>query len=264
MITKQFLERQIVKVGNSAGVILPREWLNGKAKIQLVEKPLNIKRDIFNILNSYLEDIIGIYVVGSYARSEQTNKSDVDVLVITNKNNKKIDVGKYHIILITQKGVEDTLRTNIMPLLPMIIEAKPLLNSKFIEEYKKIKITGRNLKWHLEIVKSGLKIIKSSMGLTKDSERNCADSVAYSLILHLRSVYIIDCLRNKKLWNRNEFLRLIKSISGSLKAYEGYLRVKNNNKILMEELPLKESGKLYNYISKRIEEQEKWLKAKKE
>ena len=37
---KQELIKQIVKVGNSAGVILPREWLNGKARIELIEKAI--------------------------------------------------------------------------------------------------------------------------------------------------------------------------------------------------------------------------------
>ena len=57
---------------------------------------------------------------------------------------------------------------------------------------------------------------------------------------------------------------MIKEISGSLRAYDGYLRVKNDNKILMDGLPLQEAEKLYDYISKKIKEQEKWLKAKKE
>ena len=77
----QELIKPIVKFGNSAGVILPREWLNGKAKIELVEKPLNINKDILEILEPYFNDIQGIYLVGSYARGEQTQESDIDVLV---------------------------------------------------------------------------------------------------------------------------------------------------------------------------------------
>ena len=65
------LVRKIVRVGNSAGVVLPREWLNGTAKVELVRKPLDIKGDILKILEPYLEDISGIYLVGSYARGEQ-------------------------------------------------------------------------------------------------------------------------------------------------------------------------------------------------
>ena len=68
------LVRPIVRVGNSAGVILPREWLNGKAKIELIARPLDIKKEVFEILEDYFQDIIGIYLVGSYARNEQNDE----------------------------------------------------------------------------------------------------------------------------------------------------------------------------------------------
>ena len=78
---EQELVKQVVRVGNSAGVILPREWLNAKAKVKLVGEPLNIKKNVLEILAPYLGDVIGIYIVGSYAREEETERSDVDVLV---------------------------------------------------------------------------------------------------------------------------------------------------------------------------------------
>ena len=71
--------------GNSAGVLLPREWKNKEVKVILIDRTLQIKKEIFDILNDYLSDIVGIYLVGSYARGEQIERSDVDVLVITNK-----------------------------------------------------------------------------------------------------------------------------------------------------------------------------------
>ena len=87
---EQELIKPIVKVGNSAEVLMPKEWINGKEYIKLIKKPLNLKKDILEILDSYLEDILGVYLVGSYERNEQKDESDVDVLVITEKENKKI------------------------------------------------------------------------------------------------------------------------------------------------------------------------------
>ena len=55
---------------------------------------------------------------------------------------------------------------------------------------------------------------------------------------------------------------LIKKISGSLKAYEGYLRVKDDGPE-REELPILEAEKLYDYILKKIKEHEKWAKRKR-
>ena len=86
------LTKRIVKVGNSAGVVLPREWLDGTAKIELVRKPIDIKKDVFKIIDPYLEHILGIYLTGSYARGEESERSDVDILVITNNINKKMKI----------------------------------------------------------------------------------------------------------------------------------------------------------------------------
>ena len=118
---KYELTKQIVKVGNSAGVLLPREWLNGMARVELVKKPIDIQKNVLEIIGDYLEDAIGIYLTGSYARGEESERSDVDILVITNSVNKRIVRGVYNIILISKEKVEKTLEHNILPLLPMLL-----------------------------------------------------------------------------------------------------------------------------------------------
>lgn len=255
------LIRNIVKVGNSAGVVLPREWLNGKARIELVEKPINVKKDILEILENYLEDIIGIYLIGSYARGEQTDRSDIDVLVITNKTNENINQNKYHFILISKSNIEDALKTFILPVLPMLREAKPVVNADLIREYKKTKLTRNNLKFYFEITKSGVNLNKAFIEFDEDYESNCSDANAYSLILHIRSTYIVDCIIKNKIWDNKLFINLIEEIAGSSKAYEGYLRIKDNKKI-REELPVKEAKKLQEYLQKKIKEHEEWIKRK--
>ena len=133
---KQELIKPVVKLGNSAGIVLPKEWYGGKAKVKLIKKPLNINKDVLEILEPYLYDIQGIYLVGSYARGEQTEKSDVDVVIVTNKINKKIEQGNYNLILISQEEVENSLNNNVLPILPMLKEAKALLNKDLISGYK--------------------------------------------------------------------------------------------------------------------------------
>lgn len=258
------LIKPVVKVGNSAGVVLPKEWLNGKARVELLEKPLDMKREVFDILEPYLEDIVGVYLVGSYARGEETRESDVDVLAITNNINKNLALGKYEIILISKNKIEVALKKNALPVIPMLLEAKTLLNKELIKEYAKYcKLNKANLKSRIELSKSALAINREMIKLDKEWPSNCSDAVAYSLVLNLRTVYIIDKLRYNKKISGREMASLIKKISGSLTAYDGYLRVKNNKKH-MEKLPVEEAEKLYNYTSKRLEEIEKWLKGKKD
>jgi len=86
--------------GNSAGVIIPKKWLGKQVKITLIDRTTEIKKEVFKIIDPYLEDIIGIYITGSYARGEQTKESDIDIIVISNntkKNNNLRQVQYLHI-----------------------------------------------------------------------------------------------------------------------------------------------------------------------
>ena len=185
---KQELVKKVIRVGNSAGVLVPKEWINGKAHVELVEKPVNIKSEVLEILDSRLEDVVGIYIVGSYARNEQKEDSDVDVLVITNKTEERLEKEKYNLVIIPEEKIAKILEGNILPLLPMIKEANPLLNSTLIEKYKDTKLTKKNLKFHLETTKSALKVVKEAIELAKIDNENISDNVMYSLVLRLREV----------------------------------------------------------------------------
>ena len=44
------LIKKTIRVGNGAGVLLPKEWLNTEVKVVL--QPLNIEKDILDILRN--------------------------------------------------------------------------------------------------------------------------------------------------------------------------------------------------------------------
>ncbi len=258
------LIRKIVKVGNSAGVVLPREWLNGTARVELVKKPLDINKDILEILEPYLEDVIGVYLTGSYARGEERKNSDVDVLVITNKISKKIESGKYNIIMVNEKDLMEHVNKIALPLMPMIVEAKSFINSNLLRQIsEKIQITKQNVRPIIELAKSALKINRSFLDLDKELGQYTGTAVAYSLILNLRSLYLINCLRRNKKWSSKELKSIIKRVAGSLILYEGYIRNKNDEKP-REDIPINEAEKLYAYVDNEIKEVEKWLRGKKD
>ncbi len=259
---KNELVKPIVRVGNSAGVLLPREWLNGTARVELLKKPLNLNKEILEILEPYLEDTLGVYLTGSYARGEETERSDIDVLVITNKTNKQIKNGKYNIILILKDNLEETLNNNILPILPMLIEAKPIMNAELTKGYRDTPLTKKNMAYYIETTKSALGVNKAIIESDKELSKGCSDAVAYSLILRLRSYYIIDCIINGKKWNNKELIGLIKSVSGSEAAYEGYIRGKDKKK-QTQELPTEEAEKIYIYVERGIKKHEEWLARKK-
>ena len=260
---EQSLVKKIIKVGNSSGVLLPKEWYGGEAKIELVVKPLDVKNDILRILGPHLNSVLGVYLVGSYARGEQRKGSDVDVLAITFDINKRIKSSKYDIIMISKERLYQLLKKNILPLLPMIKEAKVILNSVLLKEYSNISINRDNLNFHIETTKSAMGVINAEIDLCRDEgEKFVSDASAYSLILRLRGVYIVQCLIDEKEYANRDFIVLVKDIAGSKDAYDGYLRVKDEIKE-GRKLLLKEAEKLHAYIIKKIRKQEEWAKRKK-
>jgi len=257
------LVKRTIKVGNSAGVLLPREYLNSQVKIIL--EPRNVAKDVIEILleEKLLPETIGVYITGSYARGEQSVNSDIDVLVVTNKIERKITKEKYEILLVTKKTLDNQLKNNILPLLPMIKEAEAIINRKLLDSYKNTKLTKKNLRGYFEIVKSGLKVNKSAINVHIDMESDyVSDAIAYSLVLNLRSSYIVDCLIKNKIWSKKGLINLIKKITGSNKSYEGYQRVKTKKK-LGEKLAVDEATLLYEYTLSNLNKQERWLKARR-
>ncbi len=257
------LVKTAIRVGNSAGVLLPKEYLNSEVKIVLT--PLNIEKDVLNILleKNLLQEVIGVYILGSYARKEQSIESDIDILVITSKTEKRIKKERYDLLLIKKETLEEQLKNNFLPLFSMIKEAIPIVNKDFLIKYKHIKINKKKVEKYLDITKSGARLNRAALNVEKEiKSENVSDAIAYSLILHLRSWYIVNHLLKDKLWNNKGLINLIKKITGSKKAYEGYLRTKLNKK-RRKELPFNEAEKLYNYLIKKIKEHEKWLKIRK-
>ncbi|MBU4086084.1 MAG: DUF2080 family transposase-associated protein, partial [Nanoarchaeota archaeon] len=257
------LIKNTIRVGNSAGVLLPKEWLNSQVKIIL--EPRNIEKDIFEILlkEDLMKDILGLYLVGSYARGEQTIESDIDVLAITENTNKRIKSGKYEIICISEKELKKQLSTNILPVLAMLKEAKTIINPKLVKEYSNSRLNAENLKFHIETTKSAMKVVEKDIKISKEIGEKVSDDIIYSLILRLRTLYIIECIRKNKPWSKKDFLKLIKGIAGSTNSYEAYIRSKNN-KPARKEVSAEEAEKLRKNINIKLSELETWPRGKRD
>ena len=249
--------KKTVKAGNSSAVILPRAWLNQEVRVELVKKtPEMILYDVLEIIKAHvdLKDIIGIYLVGSYARGEEDKDSDIDLLVITSNIDREIiSENNYNILLVSSKLLNQKLRKDLLPVGQMIREAKPILNSVYLDSIEP-KITRENIKWYLDTTESKLKIIKQVIDKTSNKKSSClSDRIAYTLILRIRTLHIIKKMIEKKSYSKNEFIKLINHISGGENAYKRYLAVKNN---LSEKkgVSLGETEKLYCYLKNQLKE----------
>lgn len=250
--------KKAIKAGNSSAVILPRAWLNKEVRIELVKKtPEIMLRDVLEILKKYipLKSIIGTYLVGSHARGEEGEESDIDILIITDNIDKEmINEGIYNVLIVSYQLVNQKLDRDLFPVGQMIKEAKPLLNSNYLDSIQ-VKVTKKNVKWYIDTTEEKLEIIKEHIDSAKKAKdkmrEHLGDKIAYTLVLRIRTLEIIKKLIQNKDYSKKEFIKLIRKISKGNNAYERYLASKNN---LKEEnkLTLDEAENLYEYLKKDL------------
>ncbi len=128
MENKEFYRRAI-RVGNSAGVLLPKSLLGAEVKVSVVTPPLNIKQDLMKILDHYFEEIIGIYVTG-------IEKRKMDILVISHSISDHIDVPNYKIDLVPLSLIKKSIKEK-KPISQKILKSKPILNKKLLIDLKR-------------------------------------------------------------------------------------------------------------------------------
>ena len=220
-------EKIAQKFGNSSHVVLPKEYIG--RRIRFVTEPKtfnNITSEILEILKPYLENIVGIYLYGSYARNEQTIDSDIDVLVITSAKFKIIDkVDSYTIISTTIEGLESALNNNAVLILPIIKEAKTIINPNVLEKYKEYRFTKNNTKNFINSSKRILELNKKGLGLGFET-----GSLVYSLILRIRGLLMIKLMLNHRLYSKATLFNHLENNNFEKNEIEELYRIYNSEK----------------------------------
>lgn len=243
-----------VKAGNSSAVVLPRAWLNKEIRVELVKKTSEMMLfDTFKILKKYMpiESIVGIYLVGSYARGEEDIDSDIDILIITDNIDKEmINEGLYNILVVSYQLFHQKLKNNLFPIGQMIKEAKPLLNADYINDLN-IEVTRKNVKYYLDTSDEKINIIEEVLCKSKkEGKKDIGIKVGYTLILRIRTLEIIKKLIQKKNYSKKDFIKIIKRVSKGINAYDSYLSVKDDMK--EKKIKIKEAELLLEYLKKDL------------
>ncbi len=240
--------KQTRELGTSAGVLLPRKWLNKQVAVTLLFPSADeISKNVLKILfeKNLNEEIKGIYLVGSYSRGEQDINSDIDILVITHKINALINSDNYEILLVSEDNFSRDLSYNLN-YLSMIREIKVILNRELIEKYRNQK-PKLNIGKILTEIKKVLEINSESVKILEEKEKNIPDGIVYSVVLRLRELYLIKILLSKKPYSKKSFVKIVGN-----EIYSAYLRVKRNEKEL--------NNVSSKDINKLLELFEQWLK----
>lgn len=127
-VGKQEFIKKAIKVGNSAGVLLPKSLLGSEVKITLVKKPIDIKKDVLKILENYFEDLLGIYIINL--------GKQIEILAISAGIRKIISTGKYKISIVPLSIIKQDLK-NEPRLKIKLNQAKVILNKALLFDLKK-------------------------------------------------------------------------------------------------------------------------------
>lgn len=248
------LIKHVQKWGNDSGVLLPREWINKEVKITLIDRSPEIKNEVFDILDSYLDDIMGIYITGSYSRGEEDDNSDIDIIAISNSIKKEINSGKYNISIIPIDTIEKTLKNNPIMILPRLFEAKTITNQKLLDKLKETKINKDSFNNFIKDTEKIMEINHALIILDKDSEYLESNEIIYSIVLRLRGIYLIRCFLNKKHYLNSRFLNLIKKSVGEdyLNIYNVYRDIKEN-KPSKHKISVRIARRLLNLLKEEVD-----------
>ena len=224
---KDAVEKEVVSFGNGSIVYTPKKWVGKKVVVILEEKPLDIKGETMEILKPYLSSIEGVFLFGSFARNEQNEKSDIDLLVIADK---KIDLekkDKFDFLVKTKEQFEKEIKKD-PSLFPsqVVSEAKPVLNESLLNELKKIEATP-DFKNFFDDTLGAFKKTKELLETNKGKGFLDSNTAIYSLILRLKTLFIIQCRKKSRVFSNKRFKELLKKhdfseqkINALLEAYQ--------------------------------------------
>ncbi|MFH1052815.1 MAG: DUF2080 family transposase-associated protein [Candidatus Woesearchaeota archaeon] len=260
------IEKIVQKGGNSGHIYLPKDTVGKKVAVILIEKSLeDIKNEVIDILKPYLNDIKGVYIVGSYARNEQKPDSDIDILVVANSKIKIQDkISQYEIISASIEQIKNTLRNNAVLLLPMIKEAVPIINEDLIEKYKYYRLNKENTKWYIETTETSLGLAKDWM---MEEDKYSLPNIVYPLITRLKGLLLVQALMNNKKPANAELFHLIerKGISNKIvkQLYKMYQEKRDNKEISPNNISYKDIHLLLDLVEKTLKRVKKSLARQK-
>ena len=259
LAVKEQIVKTVVKSGNGGAVWVPKDWLGREVVVILPDSPqLNVKEKILHLLEPYLKDIIAVFIYGSYARHEETKKSDIDVMVIT-KDKISIEIKEPNIEIIAFQfdKLKKAIEKHPVMYYQIIQEAEPLINFYALEELKNIKVDNENFKNYINETKDHIKSNKELLELDKlDSEYVQSFSAVYSSILRLRGMFIIKCISNKQNFSNKSFEKwlIIEGLTHQEfnRSYETYRAIRDNKNIKHIKIKIPIAEKLLDILTNKL------------
>lgn len=239
---------------------MPRGWLGQKVVVILPNEPkMDVRERIIHTLEPYLKDITAVFIYGSYARHEETEESDIDVLILTKDKSVKIEIKEPNMEITSFQLYKFRIAVEKYPIAyyQILQEAEPLINGNVLDELKNINIRKYALRKYLieakEHLKSNLELIK----LDKlEGSYIKSYSIIYSLLLRLKGIFIMKCILNKWKFSNKLFQKWL--IRNGIKKqcyaqfYSIYKAIRDNKNSNKLKIQISITEKLLEILKKEI------------
>ena len=245
---KEMVEKEVMEFGNGSIVYTPKKWIGKKAIVILEEKPVDIAGEAIEALKPHLGSIEGIFLFGSHARGEETEGSDMDVLVIADRKIEPEKNSGFDFIVKTKKGLAEEMKYDPTLFLRQIVhEAKPIMNQAMLDELKQVQVDPDFGK-AFDSILGAFKKTKESLEKSSGKEFLFTNAPVYSLILRLKGLFIMQCYKKNSKFSNRAFMELIKSHGFSedmtMKFIEAYRDERDGHKTRIK-IPALEASKLF-------------------
>lgn len=256
-VVKEQIRKRVVRSGNSGAVWVPKHWLGEDIVVTRLETPkLSLAEELLHLLLPHLKDISGIFLYGSYARNEETQNSDIDVLVIAKSKFTLRHTKRFDLTVIEASKIQEAVQKN--PFVYAIIhEAKPLMNSSLLEELQHYPTDFKHfIRWFKETTADSMKSTKELLDLDKlTSNYLTSYSTIYSLLLRLKGVFLIKSTLLHRAFSNALFKKFVThfiSASEFAKILKIYRNVRDNKNIQDINIEVTLAYKLLALLQKEV------------
>lgn len=243
--------KTVKRYGNSGGVYLPAGWIGGRVKFELVEEPLDPKKDLLRLP---LEHVVSIILYGSYARGEMTKDSDIDVIVVTDDDATieipKEFMKKYDMQVRSASRLKSSVERD--PVFYKVIkdESVALFNHGFLNQLKQVQPKASGMKTRLDLAESSLNIVKSFIDMGADPA-----GMAYPLMMRLKEALFIECFLSNKIYTTTLLKKEVLASGISNRDFETLLaiyRAVRDGEKLKREVSIDTIAKLASLLETKI------------
>jgi len=262
---REEVEKEVVGFGNGSIVYTPKRWIGQKVLVILEEKQLDIKGEVMEILKPHLGGVEGVFLFGSFARNEQTENSDVDILVISDEKINLRKKGRLDFLVKTRgEFIQGMKRDPCLFLHQIVNEAKPILNEPLLRELKQVGINP-DFKEFFDSTLGAFKSTKELLDVGRKRGEKYLGSTAciYSLILRLRGLFLIQLFKKNQQFSTKKFIEFVKSRGFKEKTINDFLeiyRAERDNKKIIHKLLLVDAEKLFAAAKMEFLKTEKMVK----